>query len=288
MRFALIGAAGYVAPRHMKAIKENGGELVALLDPADSVGVIDSYFPNCLYFNELERFWRQLDRWRYENKGIDYLSICSPNYLHDSHCMIGLYTGANVICEKPLVIRSTNFKRLQQVEQSTGKSIYTILQLRLCPNVQKLKKSLDINHKEVYIDYITPRGEWYKRTWKGDSKKSGGILYNIGIHLFDLMYYLFGEYKEGVVNSYTENFESKGVMELERATVHWYLSIDKDKTPIRSIKIDGYELDLSPGFTNLHTESYKEIIDNRGFNTNEVSNTIKFVEALNERGLFRT
>jgi len=282
-RFALIGAAGYIAPRHMKAIKDVGGELVAVLDPSDSIGIIDSYFPDCKYFKDLERFWRQLDKWRYKKNGIDYLSICSPNYLHDAHCMLGLNIGANVICEKPLVIKTKNLERLQQLEQSTNNKIYTILQLRYHPEVLKLKEKIQKSPSriwEVDIDYITPRGRWYELSWKGDIIKSGGILYNIGIHLFDIMIFLFGKYIYGIIDTYKENHMSTGTIQLERAVINWNLSIDMNSKPRRSIIIDGEELNLNVGFTDLYTIVYSEIISGRGYGIEDVKPSIQLVEDL--------
>jgi len=279
-KFALIGAAGYVAPKHIQAIKDVGGELVAILDPHDSVGMIDRYFPNCKYFSELERFWRQLDKW---SDDIDYVSVCSPNYLHDAHCMIGMSIGADIICEKPLVINPKNIERLQRLEEKFDKKIYNVLQLRYHPKILQYKENMIGGTKRIKINYNTPRGDWYSRTWKGDEKKSGGILYNIGIHLFDSMNFLFGEYVYGELESYEENKKATGKLMLENATVDWSLSIDKDNEPQRDIIIDGVMLDLNGSFTDLHTTVYKEILNDNGYGIEDVKSSISLIHEMKEK-----
>jgi UDP-N-acetyl-2-amino-2-deoxyglucuronate dehydrogenase len=281
MKFALIGAAGYVAPKHIQAIKDIGGELVAILDPSDSVGIIDSYFPNCKYFGELERFWRQLDKWG----DIDYVSICSPNYLHDAHCMMGMNIGADIICEKPLVIKPHNLERLEVLEQKYNKKIYNVLQLRYNSEVLEYKKNIteffpSDHFYDVYITYNTPRGEWYKRSWKGDEKKSGGILYNIGIHLFDLVYFLFGEYVDFNINKYESNHAAYGTLTTKMSEVIWYLNINKYKKPERQIIINDTELKLDNNFGNLHTTVYEEILKGNGYGIKDIKPTIEMIDKM--------
>ena len=293
-RFALIGAAGYIAPRHMKAIKETGHDLVAVLDPSDSVGIIDSFFPNADYFREFERFDRHLEKLRREGKGIDYVSICSPNYLHDSHIRFGLRQHADVICEKPLVLNPWNLDALQQIERETGKKIYSILQLRLHAAIQALKQSIDstsLRCHDVKLDYITARGRWYPYSWKGDVQKSGGVATNIGIHFFDMMTWIFGK---AVSNQVTENQPAKcrGILTLEKASVEWFLSLDeadlpaeakeKNKRTYRSIVVDGKELEFSEGFTELHTASYEKILQGLGFGLDDVRQSIDIVHGIRE------
>lgn len=275
--FALIGAAGYIAPRHMKAIKETGNNLIAALDKNDSVGIIDSYFPDADFFTEYERFDRHLEKLKRKGIQIDYISICSPNYLHDSHIRFGLRHGADVICEKPLVLTPWNIEGLKEIEQETGKSIYTILQLRLHPAVIELKKRVNLTSKKHDIDltYITSRGNWYYASWKGDQAKSGGITTNIGIHFFDILTWIFGKVKDQEIYARTHD-RASGFLKLERANVKWFLSINESTLPeavknkggrsLRSIKIDGTEIELDKGFENLHTMNYSSIIndsDNR-------------------------
>jgi len=262
MKFAMTGAAGFVAPRHMKAIKEVGGNLVMALDPNDSVGVLDSHFPECKFFIDIERFDRQLAKLYYKNEGINYLSICSPNYLHDAHCRLGMRAGADIICEKPLVINPWNLDQLKEVEARYDRKVNVVLQLRLHPEVIKLKETIDRNrlHK-VGIRYITPRGHWYDMSWKGDSAKSGGVLANIGIHFFDMLMWLFGAV-EGYQMFVDENRRCQGVLYLESAIVKWFLSINKEDLasdviqPNRSITIDGQEIKFDKVFTDLHTDIY--------------------------------
>ena len=291
-RFALIGAAGYIAPRHMKAIKDTGNELVALLDPSDSVGIIDSYFPNTDYFREFERFDRHLEKLRREGCGVDYVTICSPNYLHDSHIRFGLRQQADVICEKPLVLNPWNVDALREIEQETGRTIYTILQLRLHPAIRELKRIVEASgdrRYDVQIDYITARGNWYQYSWKGEIHKSGGVATNIGIHFFDMMTWIFGK---PIRNQVIQNQATKcsGVLTLEKATVEWFLSLDdkdlppeakeKNKRTHRSIIVDGKELEFSEGFTELHTSSYEKILHGAGFGLEDVKPSIEIVHGI--------
>jgi len=283
--FALIGAAGYIAPRHMHAMKATGNRLIAAMDPSDSVGVIDSYFPDASFFTEFERFDRHLDklRRRDESSGADYISICSPNYLHDSHMRFALRAGADAVCEKPLVVNPWNIDGLLEVEQSTGRRVNTILQLRVHPAILDLRERVlaeaaAARKHEVDLTYITSRGLWYLHSWKGDVKKSGGIATNIGIHFFDMLHFLFGDLQENVVHV-SEPTRAAGYLELERARVRWFLSVDVDDVPAaqrlagqrtyRSITVDGDEIEFSGGFTDLHTRSYELILEGRGFGLEE-------------------
>lgn len=274
--FAIIGAAGYIAPRHLKAIKEVGGNLVAALDVADSVGVLDQYFPNSEFFKDEFSFYDFL----MDKNPVDYLVVCSPNYLHEEHCYAGLKLNADVICEKPLTLTIESLNNLTEAENYTNKHIYTILQLRLHPMLQQLKNEIvkDKNY-EVEIIYNTPRGKWYHNSWKGDVKKSGGIATNIGIHLFDLATWLFGDVKDVLVEKSTST-ESVGKMQLANANVQWKLSIDQNESPQRVIIIDGKTYEFTDGFADLHTSSYREILNNNGFSTNVVQPSIQIVETI--------
>jgi UDP-N-acetyl-2-amino-2-deoxyglucuronate dehydrogenase len=279
-QFALVGAAGYIAPRHMKAIKETGNNLAAALDPNDSVGIIDSYFPTAHFFTEFERFDRHIDKLhRAGGSGaIDYVSICSPNYLHDSHMRFALRSGADAICEKPLVLNPWNIDGLREIEKDTGRKVNTILQLRVHPAIIALREKIAAgqgDHKyDVDLTYITSRGNWYLRSWKGDDKKSGGIATNIGVHFYDMLHFLFGELQENRVHL-REETRSAGYLEYRQARVRWFLSCDFDDIPqrvketgqrtYRSITFDGEEIEFSGGFTDLHTRSYQEILAGRGF-----------------------
>ncbi|OWL86407.1 Gfo/Idh/MocA family oxidoreductase [Halopseudomonas aestusnigri] len=283
-KFALIGAAGYIAPRHMQAIKATGNELVAALDPNDSVGIIDSHFPDADFFTEFERFDRHLDRLRRSGseKKVDYVSICSPNYLHDSHMRFALRSGADAICEKPLVLNPWNIDGLIDIERDTGRKVNTILQLRLHPAICELQDRILTEPKEkkyeVDLTYITSRGHWYLQSWKGDEKKSGGIATNIGVHFFDMLHFLFGRLQDIKVHL-SEDTRAAGYLEYERARVRWFLSIDINDVPaqvreqgqrtFRSITVDQQEIEFSSGFTDLHTRSYEEIIAGRGFGLEE-------------------
>ena len=279
--FALIGGSGYIAPRHVEAIKHIGGDLIAVLDPYDGIGYIDRYFPNASYFKETERFDRHLDRLVRKGKKVDYVVICSPNYLHDSHIRLGLRYSNNIICEKPIVLKHEHLESLRALEVN-NKKIYTILQLRLHPSIIRLKKLYKDKFANVKLDYITPRGLWYKYSWKGDIEKSGGVASNIGVHFFDMLLDIFGccnAYE--VVNSPTD---SKGKLLLDRANVKFNLSIDKhdlpwdDWKPYRKITIDGAEVEFSEGFTELHKLSYEKIIQGKGFRLDDVENTIRLIE----------
>ena len=282
--FALIGAAGYIAPRHMQAVKATGNNLVAAMDPSDSVGVIDSYFPEASFFTEFERFDRHLDKLRRGGGegAADYISICSPNYLHDSHMRFALRSGADAICEKPLVLNPWNIDGLLEIERSTGRSVSTILQLRVHPAIVALRDRVtaeagDRKH-EVDLTYITARGLWYQHSWKGDEKKSGGIATNIGVHFFDMLHFIFGGLQQNVVHL-SEPTRAGGYLEYERARVRWFLSVEAADVPepqrsagqrtYRSITVDGEEVEFSGGFTDLHTRSYELILEGKGFGLEE-------------------
>lgn len=288
-RFALIGAAGYIAPRHMKAIKDTNNDLVAALDPNDSVGIIDSYFPQADFFTEFERFDRHLDKLSRSGKKVDYVSICSPNYLHDAHMRFALRSGADAICEKPLVLNPWNIDSLLEIEKESGQHIYTILQLRLHPAVIELKKKIDSNPDKIWdidLTYLTSRGHWYFTSWKGDNSKSGGISTNIGIHFFDMLTWIFGGVKKNTVHVNSHD-RSAGFLELEKANVRWFLSINSEllpedvkkegKTTYRSLKIGAEEFEFSGGFTDLHTLSYENILAGNGFSINETKTAIDIV-----------
>jgi UDP-N-acetyl-2-amino-2-deoxyglucuronate dehydrogenase len=278
--FALIGAAGYIAPRHMRAIKETGNDLSVAFDVNDSVGIIDSHFPSADFFTEFERFDRHLYKLSksQSNKAVDYVAICSPNYLHDAHCRFALRSGADAICEKPIVLNPWNLDGLQEMERDTGKCIYTILQLRHHPAIIELKQRVADGAKdtkyEVDLTYITSRGKWYMQSWKADLNKSGGIATNIGVHFFDMLHYIFGKLQNNIVHLH-ETTRAAGYLEFEHARVRWYLSIDiedvpeaaraKGQTTWRSITVDGQEIEFSGGFTDLHTLSYQAILAGRGF-----------------------
>ncbi|WP_278185414.1 Gfo/Idh/MocA family protein [Marinobacter salicampi] len=279
-KFALIGAAGYIAPRHMKAIKDTGNDLVAALDPNDSVGIIDSHFPDADFFTEFERFDRHIDKLHRARAGeaIDYVSICSPNYLHDSHMRFALRSGADAICEKPLVLNPWNIDGLKEIENDTGRKVNTILQLRVHPSIIALRDKVQAENKgtkhEVDLTYITSRGHWYMQSWKGDEKKSGGIATNIGVHFYDMLHFIFGDLQENVVH-HSEDTSAAGYLEYEKARVRWFLSVDYKYVPesakaqgqrtYRSITVDGEEIEFSGGFADLHTRSYEEILAGRGF-----------------------
>jgi UDP-N-acetyl-2-amino-2-deoxyglucuronate dehydrogenase len=289
--FALIGAAGYVAPRHMNAIKETGNNLVAAYDPYDGVGIMDRYFPDAKFFVEFERFDRYLEKLKYEKEMIlDYISITSPNYLHDAHIRVALRRGADAICEKPLVLNPWNIDSLQFLAEETGRKIYTILQLRLHPVIialrEKIKNAPAGKIFDVDLTYITSRGNWYYTSWKGDISKSGGIATNIGIHFFDMLTWIFGDVKENVVNLHTHD-RASGILHLEKANVRWFLSINRETLPeeirakgqttYRSILIEGEEMEFSEGFTDLHTRSYEEILKGNGFQIGEARRSIEIV-----------
>jgi UDP-N-acetyl-2-amino-2-deoxyglucuronate dehydrogenase len=289
IRFALIGAAGFVAPRHMRAIKEVGGDLVVAFDPFDSVGVIDSHFPQARFFTEFERFDRHVDLIRRQGEGVSYMSICSPNYLHDAHVRFALRSGADAICEKPLVLNPRNIDGLADIEAQSGRRVFTILQLRLHPAIKALRDQVaagpaDKIH-DVDLTYITSRGRWYHVSWKGDVAKSGGIASNIGVHFYDMLGFVFGKVKANVVHHRGDDCAS-GYLEYEKARVRWFLSINADDLPdevkgkkptYRSITMDGEEIEFSEGFTDLHTASYSEIVAGRGYSLDEVRPSIETV-----------
>ena len=283
--FALIGASGYIAPRHMQAVKATGHRLVAAMDPSDSVGIIDSYFPEASFFTEFERFDRHLDKLRRQgsSEAVDYIAICSPNYLHDSHMRFALRAGADAICEKPLVLNPWNIDGLLEIEQSTGRKVNTILQLRVHPAIEALRDRVaaaaaDGRKHDVDLTYVTSRGLWYLHSWKGDVKKSGGIATNIGVHFFDMLHFIFGGLQENVVHL-NEPTRAGGYLEYERARVRWFLSVDSADLPpaqlesgqrtYRSITVDGDEIEFSGGFADLHTRSYEMILAGKGFGLEE-------------------
>lgn len=289
--FALIGAAGYIAPRHLRAIKDTNNKLVAALDKFDSVGIMDSYFPNASFFVEFERFDRHIEKLKREqNVQLDYVSICTPNYLHDSHIRMALRRGADAICEKPLVLNPWNVDALSAIEKESGNKINTILQLRLHPSIIGLKQKVDAANKsekyDVDLTYITSRGNWYYTSWKGEESKSGGIATNIGVHFYDMLSWIFGEVQENVVHMY-EKDKAAGYLEFENARVRWFLSINENSLPkevqekgqrtYRSITVDGEEIEFSGGFTELHTDSYKEILKGNGFGLSDARQSIQIV-----------
>ena len=291
--FALMGVAGYIAPRHLKAIKETNNNLIAALDKFDSVGGMDSYFPKADFFVEFERFDRHIEKLRRNGVPLDYVSICTPNYLHDAHIRMALRSGADAICEKPLVLNPWNVDALMDIQKESGRKIHTILQLRLHPSIIALKKKIaagDSTTKyDVDLTYITSRGKWYDISWKGDPSKSGGIATNIGIHFFDMLAWLFGNVQENTVHL-REKDKSAGYLEFEKARVRWYLSIDENSLPkriselgqrtYRSITINGEELEFSSGFTELHTESYRQILKGKGFGLDDAKESIKIAQKI--------
>jgi UDP-N-acetyl-2-amino-2-deoxyglucuronate dehydrogenase len=286
--FGIIGVAGYIAVRHLKAIKETGNNLLASLDRFDSVGRIDSYFPESDFFVEFERFDRHFDKLKRTGTKIDYVSICSPNYLHDSHIRFALRHQAEAICEKPIVLNPWNIDALQEIENETGRKIYTVLQLRLHPKIKELREKIRNGPKgkiyDVDLSYITSRGNWYSISWKGDIQKSGGVATNIGIHFFDMLSWIFGDTKKNIVHL-SEPHKAAGYLELENARVRWFLSLDYDDIPgsvketgqrtFRSITVDGEEIEFSEGFADLHTLTYKEILAGRGFGLKEARQSVE-------------
>ena len=292
-KFGITGVAGYIAPRHLKAIKDTGNVLIAAADPHDSVGILDQYFPDAAFFTEIERFDRHLDKLRRSGEGIDYISICSPNNLHDAHIRLALRNDAHAICEKPLVLNPWNLDLLEKLEEEYGKKIFTVLQIRVHPSLTSLKVKIEKEKKavkyKVDLTYITSRGKWYDYSWKGDPQKSGGIATNIGIHFFDLLMWLFGKPKNSK-ELISKPDKMRGELELENADVTWYLSIDKNDLPsemnqngratYRSIKIDGKEIEFTDGFTELHTEVYKRTLNGNGFTISDARASIEFVPGL--------
>ncbi|MBK8626151.1 MAG: Gfo/Idh/MocA family oxidoreductase [Saprospiraceae bacterium] len=292
-QFALIGAAGYIAPRHMQAIRDTGNDLVAAMDTNDSVGIIDSYFPNAAFFTEFERFDRHLEKLKRAGNKVDYVSICSPNYLHDAHIRFGLRYGADVICEKPIVLNPWNIDALEDLENETGHHVYNILQLRLHPSIIALREKVASAPAdkvfEFDLTYITSRGTWYYTSWKGNPEKSGGIATNIGVHFYDMLQWVFGPVKENIVHIHTHD-RAAGYFEFAKAKVRWFLSINADTLPddvkakgkrtYRSINIEGEELEFSDGFTDLHTLSYKDILNGGGFRIGEARTAINIVHEI--------
>ena len=284
--FAIIGVAGYIAPRHLKAIRETGNDLVSAYDKNDSVGIIDSYFPKAYFFTEQELFDRHNNWFISQGNHIDYLTVCSPNYLHDAHTRYGLRLGCDVICEKPVVLSPWNIDALEQMEQETGHKAYTIFQLRLHPSVVALKKKIEEGPKDKVYDvdltYITPRGHWYYASWKGNIQKSGGVATNIGVHFYDMLQWVFGPVQKNIVH--ISSFDRvAGYLELRQARVRYFLSINGDHVPeghsgsYRCITVDGSEFEFSQGFTDLHTRSYEEVLAGRGFRISEAKSCIQTV-----------
>lgn len=291
--FALIGASGYIAPRHMKAIKETGNNLVVAMDTYDGIGIMDSNFPQADFFTEFERFSAFVDSFKRDGNKIDYMAITTPNYLHDSHIRFALKSGSNAICEKPLVLNPKQIDDLKVIESESGKKVYTILQLRLHDSIialkNKIAKELKENPSKVYdidLTYLTSRGKWYFESWKGDESKSGGIASNIGVHFFDMLSWIFGELQENVV--YLKQTDANaGYMKLKNANVRWFLSVNYNyipeeireagKTTFRSITVDGEEFEFSEGFTDLHTKSYNDILNGGGFGLDDAKNSIVIV-----------
>ncbi|MBI9065645.1 MAG: Gfo/Idh/MocA family oxidoreductase [Salinivirgaceae bacterium] len=288
--FALVGAAGYIAVRHLKAIKETNNNLVAALDPFDSVGIIDSYFPEADFFTEFERFDRHIYKLNREKNPVEYISICSPNYLHDSHIRFALRQGADAICEKPLVLNPWNIEALKDYEKETGKKVYNVLQLRLHPSIIALKEKIDKGDPDkiydVDLSYITSRGKWYHYSWKGNDAKSGGVATNIGVHFYDMLSWIFGEVQMNQVHVRTET-KAAGYLEFKRARVRWFLSVDYNDLPqeikekgqrtYRSITIENDELEFSGGFTDLHTKTYNGILNGEGFGLDDAFASINIV-----------
>jgi UDP-N-acetyl-2-amino-2-deoxyglucuronate dehydrogenase len=296
--FALIGAAGYVAPRHMKAIKAVGGDLKVAFDPNDSVGIIDSFFPDAHFFTEFERFDRHVDKLRRKGGRIEIVGVCSPNYLHDAHIRFGLRSGADVICEKPLVLNPWNIDGLAEIERETGHKVNTILQLRLHPAIQALKEKVAASNRRHSVDltYITSRGRWYHASWKGVEAKSGGVATNIGVHFFDMLAYVFGPLQQQAAHLRMPE-RAAGFLSYEKADVRWFLSVDRNDLPesvkgvkptYRSITMDGEEVEFSEGFTDLHTRSYEEVIAGRGYGLDLVRPSIEVVSAFRTARLSRS
>lgn len=293
LRFAIVGAAGFIAPRHLQAIKRVGCELVAAVDPNDSVGIIDSYFPEADFFTEVERFDRHLGKLRRQGRPIDFVSICSPSHLHDAHIRMALRNGAHAICEKPIVLNPWNADALVEIERECGKRVYAILQLRHHPAIIALREQCLAPAAPAKVDvdvtYVVPRGKWYLRSWKGNLEKSGGVATNIGIHIFDVLGWIFGGLQSSVVHRRQEDCAS-GTVDLERARVRWFLSVNaghlpdtptaRDRGTFRSIVINGMEVELSDGFTDLHTLAYEEILAGRGVGLCDSRQSIEMAYAI--------
>lgn len=291
--FGIIGVGGYVATRHLKAIKETGNNLVVALDKSDSVGIMDSYFPMCNFYTEYERFDRYVDKLRHTPNKLDYISVCTPNYLHDSHIRFGLKNDCDVICEKPIVLNTWNIDALQRMEEETNRKINTIFQLRLHPAIKTWKEKIEQGPKDKIYDvdltYITSRGNWYYTSWKGDESKSGGIATNIGVHFYDMLSWIFGKVEKSVVNVASHD-RVAGILLFQRARVRYFLSINYDTIPdeikatgkrtYRKVVCDNDEIEFSEGFTDLHTESYKEILQGRGFGLEDARSCIEIVSGI--------
>lgn len=294
-RFAIIGAAGYIAPRHLNAIKATGNEVVAAMDVNDSVGILDSYFPKADFFTEFEQFEAFVEDEKLEGRKLDFISICSPNYLHTAHMKFALRNGVDVICEKPLVLNTEDLEVLAKYENEYGAKVNSILQLRIHEEILKLKEKVRNSPNEKVFDvtltYLTSRGRWYLKSWKGLNEKSGGISTNIGVHFYDMLQYVFGDFQRNEVH-HRDNTTSSGYLEFKRARVRWFLSVDAkflpkdavkgEKLTYRSIDIDGEAFEFSNGFTDLHTESYRRILAGRGFGTDENRAAIEMVSSMRE------
>jgi len=293
--FVLIGAAGYIAPRHMKAIKETGNNLIAAYDPYDGIGIMDSYFPQASFFTEFERFDRHIEKLKRGGTKVDYVAICSPNYLHDSHIRYGLRIGADVICEKPLVLNPWNVDALVELEEEYPNKVNTILQLRHHEAILALKDKIDNGSKEkiynIDLTYITSRGNWYYTSWKGDESKSGGIASNIGVHFFDMLQWIFGPMQDFSVHTKTQDTNA-GTLTFQQAKVNWYLSINAENLPksakekglptFRTLSIEGEEIEFSKGFTDLHTVSYQKILEGQGYGLSDARNSIEIVSKIRD------
>lgn len=289
-RFALIGSAGYIADRHMKAIKETGNELICATDRFDVMGRIDSYFPDAEFFLEIENMDKYMDDIRRQGKPIDYVTICTPNYMHPSHIRFALRNGADAICEKPLVIFPDDMHIIKDIEAETGKRVFTILQLRYHPAILALKNEIENGGDKIYdidLSYITTRGKWYQKSWKGDVMKSGGVATNIGIHFFDMITWIFGRVKENTVHIYNAD-KAAGYLLLEKARVRWFLSLDYHDLPMqatskglrtyRSITVNGKEIEFSGGFTDLHTVTYQNILIGKGYGIDDTRESIELTD----------
>ena len=291
--FAIIGVGGYIAPRHLKAIKDTGNNLLSAYDRFDSVGIMDSYFPDAAFFTEQELFDRHNAKLQRTENRLDYVTVCTPNYLHDSHTRYGLHLGCDVICEKPIVLNPWNIDALEKMEQETGHNVYTILQLRLHDSIVELKKKIDEGPKDKVYDvdltYITSRGLWYYTSWKGDVHKSGGVATNIGVHFYDMLSWIFGPVQENIVHVASHD-RVAGFLRLKNARVRYFLSINAEHLPAnavqgekrtyRTIMIDCEEFEFSQGFTELHTKSYEKILAGEGFRVSEARNCINIVHTI--------
>ncbi|MCH3923899.1 MAG: Gfo/Idh/MocA family oxidoreductase [Bacteroidales bacterium] len=291
--FGIIGVGGYIAPRHLKAIKDTGNNLIVALDKSDSVGIMDSYFPQCSFYTEYERFDRFVEKIKHTENKLDFVSVCTPNYLHDAHIRFGLRVGADVICEKPLVLNPWNIDALERIEKETGHKVYNILQLRLHKAILDWKRQIDEGPKDkiydVTLTYITSRGLWYYTSWKGDVNKSGGVATNIGVHFYDMLSWIFGPVEENIVHVYTHD-RAAGFLRFKRARVRYFLSINADTLPkeaieagkrtYRKIEMEGKEIEFSQGFTELHTESYKNILAGKGFGLEDARQCIEIVSTI--------